>query len=77
MKATVNGHLSHDLSQAKPAACLCCESPLEGNNSRKKFCCGKCRMFYWIMEEIIKEFKAGRANGLRGLIKELSEAAKL
>jgi hypothetical protein len=75
-KTTVNTRISNDLNATKPIiSCLCCESALGNGNPRKRFCRGKCRILYWAIQEIIKEFKAGKANGLREFIKELAKEA--
>lgn len=37
----------------------------------KAFCSDRCRLLYWAAGEIIREWKAGHAEGLRAVIEEL------
>jgi len=55
--------------------CLFCEKRLPPGNHRRKFCSEKCRLLYWAAGEILKAYRAGKADGLRGIIKELSRGA--
>ena len=64
-------HTSTNSNRPRERYCLCCEKELKSKNSRRKFCSDKCRLFFWAVSTLIKEFKAGRVNGLRHLIQEL------
>ena len=53
--------------------CKTCEREIKSGNSKKEFCHDRCRLLHWAVGKLVKEYKAGRANGLRSLIKELCE----
>jgi hypothetical protein len=55
--------------------CLTCEHRFKPKG-KKQFCSSKCRLLYWALKALLEAVRKGKANGLRGLIKELSEAAK-
>jgi len=76
MRASVNGYQSHDLRSKTRNTCDTCLSSLLPLKRERHFCSDKCRLLHWALKEIIKEFKAGKANGLKGLIKELAEVKR-
>lgn len=61
-KNTVNGFL-----------CEVCRRrmKLSHHGERKRFCSPRCRLLRWAVGEIVKDYPAGRASGLRDLIERL------
>ena len=51
--------------------CLCCLAEFRPKNKRQGFCQDRCRLLYWAMGEIVKEYLAGRAAGLEPFIRRL------
>ena len=58
-------------------ACLCCGKKFRPKKPWQDFCQPKCKLISWCANRFLKAFKAGKADGLRDIIKELSEAVKL
>jgi len=56
--------------------CLCCERKYKALTQRGKFCSPSCRLLYWAAHRLIREYRAGRANGLKELIQELKDESK-
>jgi hypothetical protein len=76
MRTAVNGCFSHDLMAKSLLSCPTCLSSFRPKKHNQKFCSDKCRIASWAANRFLKVFKAGKANGLRELIKELSKAAE-
>lgn len=76
MKPAINGSLGHDLTTKDQLPCPTCLSPFQRNKHNHDFCSPKCRSISWYAHQFLKAYKAGKADGLKGLIKELSKAAK-
>ena len=76
-KTIVNDCPSHDLTAEYHYSCLCCKTKFKPKKTKagkdKKFCSSKCRLLYWALNEILKAFRVGKANGLRGLIDKIKE----
>lgn len=51
--------------------CQTCEGRFKRKKKRQKFCSDRCRLLFWAATTLIKEYKAGRINGLRSLLREL------
>jgi len=56
--------------------CLCCGRNFSPKKSWQDFCQPECKLISWCANRFLSAFKAGKANGLRDIIKELSKAAK-
>jgi len=67
-KESVNATI---LSQRKGSFCQVCENPLTDKKSNSKFCSPRCRLLFWAVKVLVKEWKAGRVNGLREMIQKL------
>jgi hypothetical protein len=76
MRPAINGCLSDDLITKDQLSCPVCLSPFQRNKHNHDFCSPKCRLISWYANQFLEAFKAGKANGLRELIKELVEAAQ-
>ena len=53
-------------------ACLCCEKKFRPKKSWQEFCKPECKLISWCANQFLKAFKAGKANGLKNIIQELS-----
>ena len=53
--------------------CTTCTKEIKSKNLRKKFCSDKCRLLRWAVSILVEEYKDGKLNGLRDLIRELCE----
>lgn len=51
--------------------CWTCERPFRSKNKRREFCSDHCRLLFWAVKVLVKEWKAGRANGLKDKIQKL------
>ena len=76
MRPAIYGNLSEDYIAKDSLSCPVCLSSFRRKKHNQKVCSEKCRITSWAANRFLKEFKAGRANGLRELIKELSKAAE-
>jgi hypothetical protein len=71
-------------SQAKKTAtkdrsekpCLCCEKKFRPKKPWQDFCKPECKLISWCANQFLKAFKAGRADGLKNIIQELSTAGR-
>lgn len=52
-------------------ACLCCSATFQAKAKGQRFCSSRCRLLYWAASEIVKEYQAGNANGLRSILEDL------
>ena len=59
-----------------PSVCACCLVELHAKKPDQRFCSSRCRLLYWAAGALLGAFRAGRADGLKDRIRELSEAAK-
>ena len=68
---SLTAHTATISVKAMARYCKTCESEIKSRNSKREFCCDRCRLLHWAIKILVKEYKAGRASGLRGFIKEL------
>lgn len=61
------------LSASRVRYCTTCTKEIKSKNPRKEFCSDRCRLLHWTISTLVREYKAGRADGLRDLIQELCE----
>lgn len=52
-------------------ACLSCQRNFDQTRPKQKFCSNRCRLLYWAAREIMREYSAGNAAGLRELIDKI------
>jgi endogenous inhibitor of DNA gyrase (YacG/DUF329 family) len=52
-------------------ACSCCGKEFCVIRPKQRFCSSRCRLLYWAAGEIVKEYRAGNAQGLRKIIGNL------
>jgi len=60
-------------------SCSTCGRKFRSKRRRKAeraFCSPRCRLLFWAAGEILEEWKAGRADGLRDLVRELAAPAE-
>ena len=59
------------------AKCRYCGSKLKADGPRRDrgFCGARHRLLFWALGEIVKDFKAGQAEGIREAIQNLSRSA--
>jgi len=74
--SAVYGNVSEDRKAKSLLSCPVCLSSFSRKKHNQEFCSDKCRITSWAAHRFLKEFKAGKADGLRKLIQELSEAVK-
>ena len=51
--------------------CLSCQKNFSQIRPKQKFCSNRCRLLYWAAREIIREYSAGNAAGLREMIEKI------
>jgi len=56
--------------------CKLCEREFRALTQKGEFCSSRCRLLFWAAGEIVKEFRTGRANGLKNLIQELKDESE-
>ncbi len=59
-----------------PVLCEICLKPIKkkrGCNVAKRFCSDHCRLVHWAARKTVKEYKDGKADGLRNFIEELAD----
>jgi hypothetical protein len=76
MRPAVYGNLSEDRKAKSLLFCPVCLSSFRPKKHNQKVCSEKCRITSWAANRFLKEFKAGKADGLKNIIQELSEAAE-
>jgi Zn finger protein HypA/HybF involved in hydrogenase expression len=54
--------------------CLCCKDQVKAGKQKKLYCSDHCRRLFNAALEILSEWKAGRADGLKPIIEELRKA---
>jgi endogenous inhibitor of DNA gyrase (YacG/DUF329 family) len=83
-EAIWGGYGEKDVKRKAPqksvnAKCSTCGAEFE-SKARKKtdnaFCSPRCRLLFWTAGQILMEWKAGRADGLREIIRELAAPAE-
>jgi endogenous inhibitor of DNA gyrase (YacG/DUF329 family) len=74
--SAVYGNVSEDRKAKDYLSCPVCLSSFSRKKHNQEFCSDKCRITSWAAHRFLKEFKAGKADGLKNIIQELSEAAK-
>jgi len=52
--------------------CLCCWRTMSKIRPKQKFCSSRCRLLYWATGEILREYRAGNADGLRKMLKRIN-----
>jgi len=55
--------------------CLSCQKKFDQIRPKQKFCSNRCRLLYWAAREIIREYSAGNAAGLREMIEKIRPQA--
>lgn len=77
MKMAENQALTAELSTISSKGyiglCQTCEGSFKPKKKRQIFCSDRCRLLHWAASTLVKEYKAGNINGLRGLLQELCE----
>jgi hypothetical protein len=76
MNSAVNGCLSEGRTAKDCLSCPVCLSSFSRKKHNQHFCSDECRITSWAAHRFLENFKAGKANGLKNIIQELSEAAK-
>jgi len=51
--------------------CLVCEREFRPRKPWQTFCSARCRRLAWAVKELVREYLAGKANGLRDAIERL------
>jgi hypothetical protein len=74
--SAVYGNVSEDRTAKDCLSCPVCLSSFNLKKHNQHFCSDECRITSWAAHRFLEKLKAGRADGLIGFIKELSEAAK-
>ncbi len=62
---TTNGALSKDIL----VPCACCLKPFRPKRPPNRFCSSRCRLLFWAAGELVEVVYAGRAEGLRPMLK--------
>lgn len=65
--ATISG----DSTACPPLSCACCKGELGPGKAGRKFCKPRCRLLYWAMGQIVKEYEVGNADGLKEFIERI------
>jgi len=76
MKPAIYGKQSDDLKAKDCLSCPVCLSSFKPKKHNQHFCRDDCRITSWAAHRFLKEFKAGRADGLKELIQELSTISR-
>ena len=58
-----------------PRACPACLKSLEGRRRGTRYCHARCRLLYWTVQELSRALASGHAEGLRGELRKMAEAA--
>jgi hypothetical protein len=61
------------------AKCSTCEGKFRSRRrvkTEKSFCSPHCRLLFWTAKKLLEAYRAGQADGLWGLIKELAEVKR-
>ena len=53
------------------SACLCCSKKFRVTRPTQRFCSSRCRLLFWAAGEIVREYEAGNAAGLREMLERL------
>jgi hypothetical protein len=62
------GAIKGESTRNTPEPCACCLGDI---GTGHRFCSPRCRLLHWAAREMVKEYLAGRADGLRAIIEKL------
>ena len=73
-RATISGQpmSTSGLARAK-RLCAFCKKPFAVAGIKQKFCSNRCRLLFWAAGEIVREFQAGNADGLKETVKKIAK----
>jgi hypothetical protein len=57
-------------------SCLCCCKKFKPKKSWQDFCQPECKLISWCAHKFFEAYQAGQADGLKSLIKKLSEVKR-
>jgi len=70
---TLTAELGMISSKVYIGLCQTCEGSFKPKKKGRIFCSDRCRLLHWAAATLVKEYKAGRINGLKSLLRKLCE----
>ena len=70
-RAMISGGSEDKGAPTSKRLCLCCAKDFRVIRTKQKFCSSRCRLLYWAAGQILREYSAGKASGLRVILERL------
>jgi hypothetical protein len=70
-RCTISGRSEEKVKFPIRRACLCCSKKFRVTRPTQRFCSSRCRLLFWAAREIVREYEAGNAAGLREMLERL------
>lgn len=70
-RATISGGSEDKAAPTSKRLCLCCVKGFCVIRTKQRFCSSRCRLLYWAAGQILREYSAGKASGLRDILERL------
>jgi hypothetical protein len=70
-RATISGRSEDKAGSTSRRLCLCCTKGFRLIRPKQRFCSSRCRLLYWAAGQIVREYSAGKASGLRDILERL------
>ena len=70
-RATISGGSEDKAAPTSSRLCLCCAKGFRVIRPKQRFCSSRCRLLYWAAGQILREYSAGKASGLRVILERL------
>ena len=70
-RTTISGRSEDRAAPTSRRLCLCCTKGFRAIRTKQRFCSSRCRLLYWAAGEILREYSAGNASGLRDILERL------
>jgi len=70
-RATILGGSEDKAAPTSNRLCLCCAKGYRVIRPKQRFCSSRCRLLYWAAGQVVREYSAGKASGLRDMLERL------
>ena len=70
-RAAISGRPEDKAAPTSNRLCLCCAKGFRIIRTKQKFCSSRCRLLYWAASQVLREYSAGKASGLRDILERL------
>ena len=67
----VNARSGANVARRREISCRLCLKTFKPKSRLNRFCSTRCRLLFWAAGEIVREYLAGEAPGIRDVIERL------